>query len=185
MHHVEGWLNAPQRNTPEFDAQVKTVCDVYEAAPQWHAQGIHLMSTDEKTGYPGARTRCADQTRPARRGRYKQDVARGTEYEYLRHGTQMPDRQSAKCRPAINCSAPSATRAPKWISSTTSRKRWRPMRKRNGFSSPTKSIARTESAGLVPVRRPTNRRGARPGQKQRRAAYPALDGDAGGVPKRP
>ncbi len=30
--------------------QVKTVCDLYEQAPQLHAQGIHLVSADEKTG---------------------------------------------------------------------------------------------------------------------------------------
>jgi transposase len=63
------------------------VCDYYEAAPVLHAQGIHLMSTDEKTGIQALER--AAPTKPAQPGVAGQAgrCARH-EYEYIRHGTQ-------------------------------------------------------------------------------------------------
>lgn len=67
--------------------QVKTVCDLYEQAPQLHAQGIHLVSTDEKTGIQALER--AAPTKPMQPGvaGVAGKVER-QEYEYIRHGTQ-------------------------------------------------------------------------------------------------
>src|SRR5215813_5940779 len=82
LHHTAGWLNAPQRNTPEFDAQVKTVCDLYEAAPTLHAQGIHVISTDDKTSIQ-ALERVAP-TKPAQPGvAGRAGRCAWIEYEYI------------------------------------------------------------------------------------------------------
>lgn len=87
LHHTAGGLNAPQRDTPEFEAQVKTICELYAAAPALHAQGVHGVSSDEKTGMQ-ALERPAP-TKPAQPGVANQTgrCAR-QEYEYIRHGTQ-------------------------------------------------------------------------------------------------
>ncbi|HEX4948667.1 MAG TPA: hypothetical protein VFZ34_18470 [Blastocatellia bacterium] len=63
------------------------MCDVYAAAPQLHAQGIHLISTDEKTGIQVVERTAP--TKPAQPGGAGQAgrCAR-YEYEYIRHGTQ-------------------------------------------------------------------------------------------------
>lgn len=63
------------------------MCDYYEAAPVLHAQGIHLVSTDEKTGIQALER--AAPTKPAQPGVAGQAgrCARH-EYEYIRHGTQ-------------------------------------------------------------------------------------------------
>ena len=87
LHHTAGWLNAPQRDTLEFDTQVKTSCDLYEAAPQLHAQGVHVISTAEKTGIQAlervAPTKPAQPAVAGQPGRCARQ-----EYEYIRHGTQ-------------------------------------------------------------------------------------------------
>jgi transposase len=63
------------------------VCEYYEAAPVLHAQGIHLMSTDEKTGIQALER--AAPTKPAQPGVAGQaGCCARHEYEYIRHGTQ-------------------------------------------------------------------------------------------------
>lgn len=57
------------------------VCDIYAAAPELHQQGVHIMSTDEKTGIQALERE--QPTRPMKPGW----VAR-REFEYIRHGTQ-------------------------------------------------------------------------------------------------
>ena len=86
-HRIDYWLNAPQSDTEEFQAQVKTVCELYEQAPQLHAEGTHLISTDEKTGVQALER--AAPTKPMRPGVAGQagQIER-QEYEYIRHGTQ-------------------------------------------------------------------------------------------------
>jgi hypothetical protein len=67
--------------------QVKTVCDLYQQAPQLHAQGIHLVSTDEKTGIQALER--AAPTKPMQPGVAGQaGQSERQEYEYIRHGTQ-------------------------------------------------------------------------------------------------
>lgn len=67
--------------------QVKRVCDLYEQAPQLHAHGIHLVSTDEKTGIQALER--AAPTKPMQPGVAGQaGKCERQEYEYIRHGTQ-------------------------------------------------------------------------------------------------
>jgi hypothetical protein len=50
-HLSRYWLNNRRADNPaQFDAEVKTICDFYLQAPELQADGVHLMSTDEKTG---------------------------------------------------------------------------------------------------------------------------------------
>jgi hypothetical protein len=60
---------------------VKTVCDLYEAAPELHKAGVHLMSSDEKTGIQALERKHPD--KPMQPGRVTL-----REHEYIRHGTQ-------------------------------------------------------------------------------------------------
>jgi hypothetical protein len=63
------------------------VCDLYKQAPQLHAQGIHLVSTDEKTGIQALeRAAPTKLMRPGVAGQRGQNERQ--EYEYIRHGTQ-------------------------------------------------------------------------------------------------
>jgi transposase len=60
---------------------VKAVCDLYEAAPELHKAGVHLMSSDEKTGIQALERKHPD--KPMQPGRVTL-----REHEYIRHGTQ-------------------------------------------------------------------------------------------------
>jgi len=63
------------------------VCELYEQATQLHAQGIHLVSTDEKTGIQALER--AAPTKPMQLGVAGQTgKIERQEYEYIRHGTQ-------------------------------------------------------------------------------------------------
>ncbi len=37
-HLTKGWLNSPERDTPEFTEAAQSVCDVYQQALERHAQ---------------------------------------------------------------------------------------------------------------------------------------------------
>jgi hypothetical protein len=81
-HQSRYWLNHHRAEDPEqFDTDVQTICDLYQQALQLHDQGVHLVSTDEKTGIQANER--AQPTRPMKPGM----VERG-EFEYIRHGTQ-------------------------------------------------------------------------------------------------
>jgi len=43
-------LHTPIEDEETFKEQVSAVCELYHAAPQLHAEGVHVVSTDEKTG---------------------------------------------------------------------------------------------------------------------------------------
>jgi transposase len=60
---------------------VKTVCDLYAQAPTLHAEGVHIVSTDEKTGIQALER--LHPTLPMRPG-----LVERREFEYIRHGTQ-------------------------------------------------------------------------------------------------
>ncbi len=60
---------------------MRTVCKLYHQAQQLHEQGIHLVSTDEKTGIQANERIHA--TRPMKPGKLE-----AVEFEYERHGTQ-------------------------------------------------------------------------------------------------
>jgi hypothetical protein len=60
---------------------VRTVCDLYHQAAEWHEQGVHVISTDEKTGIQALEP--IHPSLPMRPGHPE-----AVEFEYERHGTQ-------------------------------------------------------------------------------------------------
>jgi hypothetical protein len=79
---VRQWLTNERATEPMvFDAEVRTVCGQYARAQELHAAGVHLVSTDEKTGIQALEW--LHPTRALRPGL----VAR-QEHEDQRHGTQ-------------------------------------------------------------------------------------------------
>jgi hypothetical protein len=73
-------MNANPADPVVFDQQVKTVCEIYEQTPKLHEQGVHVVSTDEKTGIQALERKYP--TLPTRSGRIER-----REFEYIRHGT--------------------------------------------------------------------------------------------------
>lgn len=79
-HLSRYWLNAQPEDEAVFDAQVRVVCALYRQATQLYKRGIHLVSTDEKTGIQALQHLYPP--KPVRAGQ----VAR-IEHDYDRHGT--------------------------------------------------------------------------------------------------
>jgi transposase len=79
-HRSRYWLNANPEDPVAFGQQVATVCDLYEQAGRLAEQGVHLVSTDEKTGIQALERLYPDL--PAGPGRVQR-----REFEYIRHGT--------------------------------------------------------------------------------------------------
>ncbi len=82
-HLTKEWLNSPERDTPEFTEAARSVCDLYQQAPELHEQGEHILSTDEKPGIQALE--CDHPTHPAEPGGVQSKERR--EYHYDRHGT--------------------------------------------------------------------------------------------------
>jgi transposase len=80
-HLSRYWLNSRPEEPTAFDAQVRLVCDLYQQAAALQRRGVHLVSTDEKTGIQ-ALERIAP-TLPMQPDRVER-----LEFEYIRHGTQ-------------------------------------------------------------------------------------------------
>lgn len=81
-HRSRYWLNNKRRENPEqFDQAVKQVCELYQGARALHEAGVHLLSSDEKTGIQALQRKHSD--KPLQPGRVKL-----LEREYIRHGTQ-------------------------------------------------------------------------------------------------
>jgi transposase len=59
---------------------VEKICDTYLTAPQLAAEGVHVVSTDEKTGMQALER--LHETKPVRPG-----LVERVEFEYIRHGT--------------------------------------------------------------------------------------------------
>jgi len=49
-HKSRYWLNSKPESPKEFIENVKRVCELYENAVELFKQGVHIASTDEKTG---------------------------------------------------------------------------------------------------------------------------------------
>ena len=79
-HKSKYWLNPKIENQEEYELQVKEICDLYLNTQELHAKGVHVISTDEKTGMQ-ALERIAH-TKPMRAGNVER-----IEHEYMRHGT--------------------------------------------------------------------------------------------------
>lgn len=80
-HRVRDWLNPPPLDPEAFRAQVQTVCQLYEQAPELLAQGVQVISTDEMTGI-----QALERVYPAETAQMGQPERQ--EFEYIRHGTQ-------------------------------------------------------------------------------------------------
>lgn len=64
-----------------FDREVRSVCDYYADALRLHQEGVHLLSTDEKSGIQALER--LHPTLPMRPGSVERQ-----EHEYKRHGTR-------------------------------------------------------------------------------------------------
>jgi transposase len=81
-YRIRYWLNAKEKDDPDFVPQVQKVCATYAAAPQLYEEcHTHTISTDEMTGIQ-ALERIAP-TKPTKPGQEAR-----MEFEYKRHGTQ-------------------------------------------------------------------------------------------------
>jgi transposase len=81
-HRIRYWLNAKEKDDPNFRPQVQIVCATYAEAPLLYNQfHTHTISTDEMTGIQ-ALERIAP-TKPSKPGQEAR-----MEFEYKRHGTQ-------------------------------------------------------------------------------------------------
>jgi len=80
-HMSRYWLNHDREKDPDqFDAETKTVCDLYAAAPRLYQQGSRLVSMDEKTGIQALERK--HPSRPMKPGHPEL-----REFEYIRNGT--------------------------------------------------------------------------------------------------
>lgn len=73
-HTSRYWLNANPEDPQAFAQEVETVCDLYTQALELYLQGVHVVSTDEKTGIQ-ALERCAP-TQPMQPGQVERREAR-------------------------------------------------------------------------------------------------------------
>jgi transposase len=76
------WLNNERVVEPGiFDREVRTVCEHYAEALKLHQEGVHLVSTDEKSGIQALER--LHPSLPMRPGSVERQ-----EHEYKRHGTR-------------------------------------------------------------------------------------------------
>ena len=80
-HRIKYWLNHEVENEAVFRGEVRTVCTLYHQAQELREQGVHLISTDEKTGIQALERIHPDH--PMAPGKLELH-----EFEYTRHGTQ-------------------------------------------------------------------------------------------------
>ena len=78
---MEYWLNAKPEDPEKFVEEVVEVCDLYQEAQALAERGVHLVSTDEKTGIQALER--AAPTIAMTPGQVERQ-----ESEYVRHGTQ-------------------------------------------------------------------------------------------------
>jgi len=81
-YRIRYWLNAKEKDDPNFVTDVQFVCATYACAPELYRQlGTHTVCTDEMTGIQALER--IEETKQAKPG---QEARR--EFEYKRHGTQ-------------------------------------------------------------------------------------------------
>ena len=80
-HRVRYWENPKPEHRTEFEQQAPVICALYQQAQTLHEQGIHVVSTDEKTGIQALER--GTRTLPMKAGHVEYQ-----EFEYHRHGTQ-------------------------------------------------------------------------------------------------
>jgi len=80
-HRIKYWLNHTLEDEATFREEVRTICKLYHQAQELHERGVHLVSTDEKTGIQALERIHPDHAMsPGKPERH--------EFEYRRHGTQ-------------------------------------------------------------------------------------------------
>jgi hypothetical protein len=79
-HLKRYWLTPPPDDPAELAAQIRTVCEVYQATPTLAAAGTHVASTDEMTGIQALER--LHPSLPMQPGHVERE-----EFEYERHGT--------------------------------------------------------------------------------------------------
>lgn len=81
-HRSQYWLNSRLRNTDcDFEDRVRKLCIIYQTAVEMHKKGIHVISTDEKSGIQAIER--ANPNLPMKPGSPEK-----IEHEYIRHGTR-------------------------------------------------------------------------------------------------
>jgi transposase len=82
IHQYKGWLNSGDKikDPEEFEKRVQKVCQVYQNSNQLAEEGIHILSTDEKTGIQALEHK--HPAKPVKIGEVEK-----CEQEYIRHGT--------------------------------------------------------------------------------------------------
>lgn len=80
-HRSKYWLNHEVEDEAAFRQEVREVCKLYHQAEELHEQGVHVVSTDEKTGMQALER--IHPTLPMEPGKPE-----APEFEYERHGTQ-------------------------------------------------------------------------------------------------
>lgn len=79
-HQSRYWLNPKIENPEQFNQEVKTICDLYQNAPELAKKGVIIVSTDEKTGIQALEPlACSKPMRPG--------LPERREHSYDRHGT--------------------------------------------------------------------------------------------------
>ena len=80
-HKSRYWLNTTEKDPARFEAQVKTVCDTYLAAPERaRTHQTHTVSVDEMTGLQALERIAPSKAMIAGK-------CQRIEFEYTRHGT--------------------------------------------------------------------------------------------------
>jgi transposase len=81
-YRIRYWLNAKEKDDPNFVTEVQYVCASYAIAPELYRQcGTHTVSTDEMTGI-----QALQRIAPTKQAKPGQEARR--EFEYKRNGTQ-------------------------------------------------------------------------------------------------
>ena len=81
-HLSRYWLTNERDKDPEsFDRDARIICELYAQAQDLYGQGVHVISTDEKTGIQALEDKHSKL--PMKPGKVER-----REYEYIRHGTQ-------------------------------------------------------------------------------------------------
>lgn len=76
---MEQWIHT-RKDQEGYEGQVETLCELYQEAQALKAQGVHVVSVDEKTGIQALERKAVTPMKPGQ-------VAR-QDSEYTRHGTQ-------------------------------------------------------------------------------------------------
>lgn len=77
---MEGWIHTPIEDQVGFDRKVEELCDLYSRAGELEKAGIHVISTDEKTGIQALEREAMT---PMKFGQVERQDS-----NYKRHGTQ-------------------------------------------------------------------------------------------------